>query len=97
MENAAGPPAHRAGAGPTGVATVELEVSGMHCASCSALIEEVLAEEPAVERASVDLGTGRGTVTFDPSAMTVDDVVAAVASAGYTATPLSTVPGDPAP
>ena len=79
-------------AGPSsGSTTVELAVEGMHCASCAALIEEVLGEVPAVRSASVDLEAGRASVTFDPSAYSVDDARAAITAAGYQAT----VPSEP--
>ncbi len=36
--------------------TVELDVTGMHCESCAALIEEVLADQPGLLTVQVDLG-----------------------------------------
>jgi len=70
-------------------ATVELEVAGMHCASCVALLEETLGAEPGVGAVSVDLDTGRASVTFDPEVLTVDDLCGTVAAAGYQAAPLA--------
>jgi len=69
-----------------------LAVEGMHCGSCVALIEETLVEDLGVPSAEVDLAAGRAEVTYDPSTHTVDDLCAAVAAAGYRATPI-----DPAP
>ncbi len=92
MEDAARPPL---GARPSeGVATVELVVEGMHCPSCVALIEETLRDDPAVHAAAVDLDAARASVTYDPSATSVDDVCTAVARAGYAAT---AAPGEPTP
>jgi len=66
--------------------TVELALTGMHCESCSTLIEEVLSEHAGVARASVDLEAERALVTYDVSVVTVDQLLATVADAGYGAT-----------
>ena len=85
----------RSSSDPTGAgAVVELAVTGMHCSSCAALIEETLARDPGVHQAVVDLDAGRASVVYDPGAITVDDLCAAVTEAGYAATPLSST--DPA-
>jgi copper chaperone CopZ len=68
--------------------TIELTVTGMHCGSCSALIEEELAEHPAVTAASVDLDSARAVVTYDPSRLDADGLCAVVAEVGYSATPV---------
>jgi Cu+-exporting ATPase len=68
-------------------ATAVLALSGMHCGSCVALIEETLAESPGVTAAVVDLTTELAEVTFDPSATAVEDLCAAVIREGYGAVP----------
>ena len=65
---------------------VDLAISGMTCASCSARIERKLNKLDGVE-ASVNLATERASVTF-PSALSVTDIVATVEKTGYGATPL---------
>ncbi len=65
---------------------VTLTLVGMHCASCSALIEKVLMKMPGVASASVNLATETGTVEFDPEVVGVDDLITAVRGAGYDAT-----------
>lgn len=70
---------------------IELEVAGMHCQSCVALIEEVLAEDPRVGSVHVDLEAGRATVAIDGEAITVDELCAAIVGTGYEATPLSSL------
>jgi Cu+-exporting ATPase len=67
---------------------VVLQVEGMHCGSCVALIEETLAEQSGVTSAAVDLDAARAVVGFDPSQIDVDALTAAVAEAGYAATPV---------
>ena len=62
-------------------------VEGMHCASCSLLIDEVLEELDGVHRSTTKLRKRRTVVEFDRAACTPDAIVAAIAGAGYTAAP----------
>ncbi|KUG51964.1 carbonate dehydratase [Serinicoccus chungangensis] len=66
---------------------VDLAISGMTCASCSARIERKLGRLEGVE-ASVNLATEKASVSF-PSALSVADIVATVEKTGYGATPLT--------
>jgi copper chaperone CopZ len=70
--------------------TVELTVEGMHCGSCVALVEETLSEQPGVASASVDLDSARALVEYDGSQSSLGEITAAIAEAGYSATPVST-------
>ncbi|MBF4566781.1 cation-translocating P-type ATPase [Plantibacter sp. VKM Ac-2876] len=63
---------------------LDLDIEGMTCASCVARVEKRLTALDGVE-AQVNLATERATVTA-PSTVTADELVAAVAKAGYTAT-----------
>ena len=74
---------------------VELPITGMTCASCANRIERTLNGLDGV-RASVNYATERATVDFDPAAVAADDLVAAVASAGYSAA-LPEAEPEPAP
>ena len=65
---------------------VDLAISGMTCASCSARIERKLNKVDGVQ-ASVNLATEKASVTF-PSALSVTDIVGVVEKTGYGATPL---------
>ncbi len=68
--------------------TVDLEVSGMTCSSCVGTVERALNALPGVS-ASVNLATERARVEFTSDtgeAVSTDDLIRAVASAGYTAT-----------
>ena len=64
---------------------VELPITGMTCASCANRIERRLNRLDGVS-ASVNYATERATVDFDPGAVAADDLVAAVAAEGYSAT-----------
>jgi P-type Cu+ transporter len=64
------------------MSVTELEIRGMHCASCAASVARVLRGVPGVDKAAVNLATERATVlhkdAVDPSAL-----IAAVEGAGY--------------
>jgi copper chaperone len=62
-----------------------LQVEGMHCASCGLLIDDTLEDLPGVSRAQTNLRQARTTVQVDPDRCTTEQLVAAVAEAGYTA------------
>jgi P-type Cu+ transporter len=63
--------------------TVDLEVSGMTCASCAARIEKRLNGMPGVA-ASVNYATARATVSLT-AGTTTEDAIATVDATGYTA------------
>ncbi len=59
-----------------------LSITGMHCASCAALIARKLKKLPGVSAANVNYGTSKATITFDPALTELPDFVHAVQSAG---------------
>jgi heavy metal translocating P-type ATPase len=67
------------------VATVELDLVGMHCNACATRIERALADQPAVLSASVNLATNRAFVTYDATGATAEDLCATVSTVGYSA------------
>ncbi|EME55192.1 heavy metal translocating P-type ATPase [Amycolatopsis decaplanina] len=67
----------------TAVRTVELTVSGMTCAACSARVERTLNKLDGV-RASVNYATERATVQV-PEALAADVLIERVRKSGYTA------------
>src|SRR4051812_42563389 len=64
-----------------------LEIGGMTCASCVRRVEKALSKIDGVVAAEVNLATEVATVRFDPAAVGLEELTAAVARAGYTATP----------
>ncbi|MDX1574741.1 MAG: heavy metal-associated domain-containing protein, partial [Kiloniellales bacterium] len=62
----------------------DLEIEGMTCAGCVTRVERSLAAVPGVTEASVNLATRRARVEAGPQ-VPEEDLVAAVASAGYEA------------
>ena len=70
--------------------TASLSIEGMHCGSCSALIEETLSEQPGVLEATVDLDAARAVVRFDAGQLGAVDLCGLVSGVGYEATVLET-------
>ena len=68
---------------------IRLDLEGMTCASCASRIERKLNKLEGVD-ATVNYATDQAAVTYDSSAVSVDDLVAAVEAAGYHAA----LPGD---
>ncbi|MCW5719428.1 MAG: heavy-metal-associated domain-containing protein, partial [Bauldia sp.] len=72
-----------AGAGYTiSTEPVELDVTGMHCASCVSAVEDALKAVPGVSAASVNLATGRATVSRMKGAAVDRELVAAIVAEG---------------
>ena len=64
---------------------VDLDITGMTCASCAMRIEKKLNRLDGVE-ATVNYATERARVAYDDAVVSPDELVAAVESAGYRAT-----------
>lgn len=71
---------------------IELDIEGMHCASCVARVETALAKVPGVKEAHVSLATEEASVDVDSESVAVDELVAAVRGAGYGARLLAKEP-----
>lgn len=64
---------------------VQLDLTGMTCASCANLIERKLKKTPGVKSANVNFSAEKARVIYDNSATDVKALIAAVAQAGYKA------------
>jgi Cu+-exporting ATPase len=62
------------------------DISGMHCAACSASVEKVTRKLPGVERSEVNLTTEIMTIVYDETQVTSEQIVAKVEKAGFGAT-----------
>lgn len=68
--------------------TKEFDITGMHCAACVARVEKVVGRLEGVDSVKVNLLTRKGSVTYKPnSTITADDVVKAITSIGFGASP----------
>src|SRR5262245_49425926 len=63
----------------------DLPLLGMHCAGCASSIEKALAGTAGVEEASVNFGTARATVRFDPAVVGLQSLREVVRRAGFDA------------
>lgn len=64
---------------------INLAVSGMTCAACSARVEKVLRSLDGVIEANVNLATNKATVTFDSELLSPEQIVKTVSATGYKA------------
>ncbi len=62
---------------------VELPITGMTCASCSARVEKALKKVPGVLEAHVNLAAERASVVYSPASVGYAELTAAVEQAGY--------------
>ncbi|MBI3128193.1 MAG: copper-translocating P-type ATPase [Candidatus Tectomicrobia bacterium] len=63
--------------------TLDLPVEGMTCASCAARIEKALNGFEGVERASVNLATGRARVDYDTGKLSPARIAGRIEETGY--------------
>jgi Cu+-exporting ATPase len=66
-----------------GLASVEIPVQGMHCASCVLNIEKALLRTQGVTKAAVNLATERAKVEYIPSVTSLKEIKEAIEQAGY--------------
>ena len=61
----------------------QLQISGMHCASCATIITRALQKVEGVEEANVNYSTASASVSYDDTKTSLDSLVKAVKSKGY--------------
>ncbi|WP_199175538.1 heavy metal translocating P-type ATPase [Telmatospirillum siberiense] len=71
------------GVQPSPAAIVDLSITGMTCASCTARVEKVLTRLPGVLKAEVNLATEKARVSLGEGETGAPQLVAAVEKAGY--------------
>jgi P-type Cu2+ transporter len=73
-----------------GLQQIELSITGMSCAACAWLIEKQLRQHPAVGRVSVNSGTSRCIVSWDPATAKLSELLQSISKLGYQASPFIT-------
>ena len=63
--------------------TIRIPVTGMTCAACQSRVQRTLEKQEGVTDASVNLMMKNATVTYQPSAITPDQLVDAIRETGY--------------
>ncbi|MER1990287.1 MAG: copper ion binding protein, partial [Solibacillus isronensis] len=71
----------------------DFTIDGMTCAACSARIEKVLGKMDGIASANVNLALEKATIEFNPSQVSVSDIIARIEKIGYGAKPV--VEGNP--
>jgi Cu+-exporting ATPase len=66
-------------------AVLRLAIEGMHCANCAANIEKHYRAIPGVIEVAVNLANNTGRVTYDPSVVSVPELLAVFDSLSFTA------------
>ena len=66
--------------------TERLAIEGMHCANCSALIQKTVGKMDGVDSCAVNLAANNATVTYDPEATGMAEVITTIVDLGYGAT-----------
>ena len=68
---------------------VLIRIEGMHCHKCERTIQAELARHPGVHEVEVDFPTGQASVLYDPTSVTVRQLMDSVNEVGYQATGFS--------
>ncbi|RJQ48325.1 MAG: copper-translocating P-type ATPase, partial [Nitrospiraceae bacterium] len=62
---------------------IDLPITGMSCAACSARVQKGLSKLIGVEDAAVNLAAEKATIQYNPKEVSVDDFISAVKDMGY--------------
>lgn len=66
--------------------TVGLTIEGMTCGGCAVSAKMALTRLPGVTKAEVSYEKKEAIVAYDPAKVTVEEMIAAIKTLGYTAT-----------
>src|SRR5665811_359009 len=66
-----------------------LQISGMHCASCATLINNSLADAEGVKTANVNYATAKASVEYDEKVIDENKLIGLVKQSGYGAEPMT--------
>jgi len=67
--------------------TTNLKTTGLHCSSCSMLVDLTVEELDGVSEVHTDHATGDTVVTYDADTISLDKIVDAIRGVGYDAEP----------
>lgn len=63
----------------------KINVKGMHCKSCEAIITESIGELPGVKKAKADSAKGEVNVEYEESKISLDKIKETIIKEGYRA------------
>jgi len=64
---------------------INIDIQGMHCASCSAIIEMSLKNKKGMESISVNLLSGTASMIYDDGEIGPEDIITIINDLGYKA------------
>jgi len=64
---------------------IDLKITGMTCAACSARIEKKLNALPGISQAVVNLASEKASVDYDPKLIKTGDMIKSIEQLGYSA------------
>ncbi len=62
---------------------IDLPITGMSCAACSSRVQNILSGLNGVESAAVNLPAEKATIYFDPSEISVDELMKSIEGLGF--------------
>ena len=65
---------------------VELKIKGMHCKSCSIIVQEAVADVKGVKTVAVDLEKAKAKISYDETIVKEKQLVDAIEKEGYKVT-----------
>ncbi len=63
--------------------TITLPIQGMDCASCASIISRSVAKLPGVTQSDVNIGTEKGTFSYDTAEISLDQISKKITDLGY--------------
>jgi copper chaperone len=67
------------------MATVNLDIQGMHCGGCATGIQMITEGMDGVTKSFVDLDSKKGTIEYDEAKVKPEAIIAEIGKLGYTA------------
>ena len=62
-----------------------IRIDGMHCHNCENTVRKAISAKPGVHEVEVDFASQQASVLYDPSAVKIVELMAAVDEVGYKA------------
>ncbi len=79
---------------PKGINRVSLDIEGMHCSSCAAIIEKSIRKVSGVKEANVNFAAEKASILVDEAVTEKETLIKAVEKAGYKASITKQNPSD---
>ncbi|AKM82621.1 TPA: copper-translocating P-type ATPase [Candidatus Berkelbacteria bacterium] len=64
---------------------IQINLSGMHCASCALIIEKEINKLPGIKQANVNFGAEKASIIYDEDSLKIEEITKTIKNAGYEA------------